>query len=42
MFDAIGLPDVDKRAAAVYALEEKLAKTHWTRIEMRDPVKMYN
>ena len=37
-----GAKDADKRAAAVYALEEKLAKTHWTRIQNRDPQKTYN
>jgi putative endopeptidase len=37
-----GAKDAAKRAAAVYALEEKLAKTHWTRVENRDPVKTYN
>ncbi len=42
MFNAINLPDADKRAAAVYALEEKIAKTHWTRVQMRDPDKTYN
>ena len=38
----IGAKDADKRAAKVYALEEQIAKTHWTRIENRDPVKTYN
>jgi putative endopeptidase len=42
MLTLIGGKDADKRAAAVYALEEKLAKTHWTRVENRDPVKTYN
>jgi putative endopeptidase len=42
MFGAISLADADKRAAAVYALEEKIAKTHWSRIELRDPQKTYN
>nr|HEX4313848.1 M13 family metallopeptidase [Kofleriaceae bacterium] len=42
MFTAIGVPDATKRAAAVYALEEKIALTHWTRIQMRDPQKTYN
>jgi putative endopeptidase len=37
-----GVKDADKRAAAVYALEEKLAATHWTRIQNRDPQKTYN
>jgi putative endopeptidase len=38
----VGARDADKRAAAVYALEEKLAAVHWTRIQNRDPVKTYN
>ncbi|HEY4240086.1 MAG TPA: M13 family metallopeptidase [Kofleriaceae bacterium] len=42
MFTLAGLPDPDKRAAAVYALEEKIAKTHWSRIQNRDPQKTYN
>ena len=42
MFTLIGAKDADKRAAAVYALEEKIALTHWSRIEQRDPQKTYN
>ena len=42
MFTLIGAKDADKRAAAVYALEEKLAATHWTRVQNRDPQKTYN
>jgi putative endopeptidase len=42
MLTLTGAKDADKRAAAVYALEEKIAKTHWTRVENRDPVKTYN
>jgi putative endopeptidase len=42
MFGLIGLKDTDKRAAAVYALEEKIAAVHWTRIENRDSHKTYN
>ena len=38
----VGAKDADKRAAAVYALEEKIAATHWTRVENRDPQKTYN
>jgi putative endopeptidase len=37
-----GAKDADKRAAAIYALEEKIAATHWTRVQNRDPVKTYN
>ena len=42
MFTMIGAKDADKRAAAVYALEEKIAATHWTRVQNRDPQKTYN
>ncbi len=42
MFTLIGAKDADKRAAAVYALEEKLAATHWTRVQNRDAQKTYN
>jgi putative endopeptidase len=42
MFTLIGMTDADKRAAAVYALEEKIAAVHWTRIQNRDPQKTYN
>jgi putative endopeptidase len=42
IFTLIGAKDADKRAAAVYALEEKMAQTHWTRVQNRDPQKTYN
>jgi len=42
MFTLAGEKDAEKRAEAVYGLEEKIAATHWTRIENRDPVKTYN
>jgi putative endopeptidase len=42
MFTLIGLTDADKRAAAVYALEEKIAAVHWTRTQNRDAQKTYN
>jgi putative endopeptidase len=42
MFTLIGAKDAAKRAAAVYALEEKLAQNHWTRVQNRDPQKTYN
>jgi putative endopeptidase len=42
MFTLIGAKDADKRAAAVYALEEKIAQTHWTRVQNRDPERTYN
>jgi putative endopeptidase len=34
--------DAEKRGAAVYALEEKMAAVHWTRLQNRDPQKTYN
>ncbi len=37
-----GAQDADKRAAAVYALEEKIAGAHWTRVQNRDAQKTYN
>jgi len=42
MFTLIGAKDADKRAAAVFALEEKIAATHWTRVQNRDSQKTYN
>jgi putative endopeptidase len=42
IFTLTGAKDADKRAAAVYGLEEKLAQTHWTRIQNRDANKRYN
>ena len=42
MFELVGSKDAGPRAAAVYALEEKIAQTHWTRVENRDPQKTYN
>lgn len=42
MFRLAGLSDVETRAARVYALEERLAKGHWTRAAQRDPEKTYN
>jgi putative endopeptidase len=42
MFTLIGAKDADQRAAQVYALETKLAQTHWTRVENRDSQKTYN
>ena len=41
----LGLVDAkaaDTRAAAVYALEDRIAATHWTRVQNRDPQKTYN
>ena len=42
MFTLAGLKNPGARAAAVYALEDKIAKNHWTQIENRDPQKTYN
>ncbi|HEU4615093.1 MAG TPA: M13 family metallopeptidase [Kofleriaceae bacterium] len=42
MLTLAGEKDADKRAADIYALEEKIAATHWTRIQNRDPQKTYN
>jgi putative endopeptidase len=42
MFTLIGAKDADKRAAAVYALEEKIAAGHWSRTDSRDPQLTYN
>src|SRR4029077_3587207 len=42
MFGLARMPDAPARAARVFALEERLAKGHWTRAEQRDPEKTYN
>ncbi|HEU4578474.1 MAG TPA: M13 family metallopeptidase [Polyangiaceae bacterium] len=42
LFTLAQLPHARERAGAVYALEEKLAKTHWTRVQNRDALKTYN
>jgi len=42
MFKLLEVKDADRRAAAVYALEEKIANAHWTRVQNRDPQKTYN
>jgi putative endopeptidase len=42
MLELVGTPDAATRGAAVYALEEKIAATHWTRVQNRDPQKTYN
>jgi putative endopeptidase len=42
MLTLIGAKDADNRAAAVYALEEKIAQHHWTRVKNRDPQATYN
>ncbi len=42
IFTLLGWKDADKRAAAVYALEDKIAAVSWTRLQNRDPQKTYN
>ena len=42
MFRLAGMDNEEQRAARVYALEERIARSHWTRVEMRDPAKHYN
>ena len=42
LFGFVGMKDAAKRAAAVYALEEKIAKAQWTRVQNRDSQKTYN
>ncbi len=37
-----GMTNVDARAEAIYALEEKIAKGHWTSAESRQIDKLYN
>jgi putative endopeptidase len=37
-----GAPDAAPRAAAVLALETRIAKAHWTQVESRDADKTYN
>jgi len=37
-----GWPDADKNAAAIVALETKIAQASWSRVEQRDVVKSYN
>jgi putative endopeptidase len=42
MLTLAGEKDAEKRAADIYALEEKIAAVHWTRVQNRDPQKTYN
>ena len=42
MLGYVNTPNVEKRTAAIYALEEKIAAVHWTAVQNRDPVKTYN
>jgi putative endopeptidase len=42
MFRLAGMDDVEACASRVYTLEERIARSHWTRVELRDPAKRYN
>ncbi|HEU4406738.1 MAG TPA: M13 family metallopeptidase [Polyangiaceae bacterium] len=42
MLGLAGVKNAEARALAVYALEEKMAAAHWTRLQNRDPQKTYN
>ncbi|MEO7026395.1 MAG: M13-type metalloendopeptidase [Caulobacteraceae bacterium] len=42
MLRMIGWSDPDAQAAAIVALETRIAQVSWTRAEQRDPVKTYN
>ncbi len=42
LFSLTKFSDPAGRADKVYALEAKIAATHWTKVENRDPVKTYN
>jgi putative endopeptidase len=42
LFSLAGFANARPRAEAVFALEKAIAQVHWTRVELRDPVKTYN
>lgn len=42
VFRRAGVSDPEKRAEALLAFETKVARTHWTPTELRDPVKTYH
>ncbi|MGC4122044.1 MAG: M13 family metallopeptidase [Myxococcales bacterium] len=44
MLSLAGVPAAEavEQAKAIEALETSLAETHWTRTEMRDPIRIYN
>ena len=42
MLGLAGFADAEKRAAAIYDLEVKIAKAHWTRVQSRQIDKLYN
>lgn len=42
MLTLMHIPDAEKSAEQIYELERKLAESSMTRVEMRDPYKLYN
>ena len=42
LLTAAGWPDAEAEAAAVVALETRIAEASWSKVEQRDPVKIYN
>ncbi|HEV7554717.1 MAG TPA: M13-type metalloendopeptidase [Kofleriaceae bacterium] len=42
MFKLVDIKDAEPRAEAVYALEDKIAAVHWTKVQNRDAQKRYN
>jgi putative endopeptidase len=42
MLTLAGASDADKRAQAIYDVEARIAKAHWSRAENRDETKTYN
>jgi len=42
LLQAAGSPEPEAEARAVYALEKRLAQAQWSRVELRDPLKLYN
>ena len=42
MLTLANIPEAPAKAAAIYDLEEKIAKAHWTQVEQRQVEKLYN
>ncbi|MBS0502738.1 MAG: M13 family peptidase [Proteobacteria bacterium] len=42
MLKLAGIADADAKAQAIYDLETKIAKTHWTKVQSRQIEKLYN
>ncbi len=42
MLTLANIPEAPAKAAAIYDLEEKIAKVHWTQVEQRQVEKLYN